>query len=63
MTGITTWQKNATFKLSDYAGAGFSKYVFVHRKGVRNEAEGCVTVGSPEPFLGQAVNEIEASEM
>lgn len=35
----------------------------MHRKRLGNEADGCVTVGSLEPFSEQAVEDVKADEM
>lgn len=41
----------------------FSKYVFVHRRGVENEAKGCAIVDSLKLSLGQAVDRMAANGM
>lgn len=56
------WQKEVTARRNEYARAELPEYVVVHRKIMRYERERCVPVGSLEPFHGQAVNEMVATE-
>lgn len=57
MTSPKTSQERVTEKWNKFARAWFPKYVVLHRKGAGNEAEECATVGSLEPFSGQALDE------
>lgn len=63
LASSTTWQEDVTAVWDEYAKTGGSEYVIAHRKGMGIKAENCITVGSVQPFLGQAVHEMVATEM
>lgn len=62
-TSPTTWQEDVVVKWNEYNRTGFSKYVVELRKKVGNKTDGCVIVGSLQPCLGQAVNEMVPSAL
>lgn len=57
ISSSSTGQKDLTTKFSDCAHTCFSKYVNSYIEKTKNEAKGCVVVGSLQPFCGHAMDE------
>lgn len=63
ITWLSTRQDDSTTKWNEYVHSGFPKHVIVHSAELGNEAKGCATVGSLEPYVGQAVDEMVRNGM
>lgn len=62
-TSSCLWPEDLTTKWHEYAWPGFLRYVVVHRREMKSEAEDRVTVEPLQPFCGQAVDAMVGSEI